>query len=342
MTTTDTRRLLWQRTWVRVTGSIAALALVAGAGAAGTALASPHAGTSRPAATSAPAHPKAKAPARPAAPKPASTFSLAVGQTVTIHGTDDNEHPTTFTVRVNSIKPWTPGQYDDPVPAGKRYITANVTYRAITGPAYPNPLDWETKTPNGQTYDQPGVSGDTELSSNTIQAGALATGDVYLQLPAGTAGMLVYSNGLGEAASWTVPGSALGRSPAPAAAPAAQTATPAAPAQQQAPAPAPASPQLSNGVSVVLQFYQDLTNHDYGSAWNLGGRNLNGGVGYSAWVAGYATTASIAVTSYGTWGDGTVWTHLSAAQTDGTVKTYDGTYTVAGGVIVSAHMTQTS
>ena len=127
-----------------------------------------------------------------------------------------------------------------------------------------------------------------------------------------------------------------------AAAPAAQTATPAAPAQQQAPAPAPASPQLSNGVSVVLQFYQDLTNHDYGSAWNLGGRNLNGGVGYSAWVAGYATTASIAVTSYGTWGDGTVWTHLSAAQTDGTVKTYDGTYTVAGGVIVSAHMTQTS
>lgn len=341
MTTTDTRRPLWQRTWVRVTGSIAALALVAGAGAAGTALASPHTVTNRPAAT-APAHPKAKAPARPAALKPASTFGLAVGQMVTIHGTDDNEHPTTFTVRVNSIKPWTPGQYDDPVPAGKRYITANVTYRAIIGPAYPNALDWETKTPNGQTYDQPGVSGDTSLSSNTIQAGALATGDVYLQLPTGTAGMLVYSNGLGEAASWTVPGSALGRSPAPAAAPAAQTATPAAPAQQQAPAPAPASPQLSNGVSVVLQFYQDLTNHDYGSAWNLGGRNLNGGVGYSAWVAGYATTASIAVTSYGTWGDGTVWTHLSAAQTDGTVKTYDGTYTVAGGVIVSAHMTQTS
>jgi hypothetical protein len=33
MTTTDTRKPLWQRTWVRVTGSIAALALVAGAGA---------------------------------------------------------------------------------------------------------------------------------------------------------------------------------------------------------------------------------------------------------------------------------------------------------------------
>ena len=340
MTTTDTRGPLWQRTWVRVTGSIAALALVAGASAAGTALASPHTGTNRPAAT-APAHPKAKAPARSAAPKPASTFGLAVGQTVTIHGTDDNEHPTTFTVRVNSIKPWTPGQYDDPVPAGKRYITANVTYRAVTGPAYPNPLDWETKTPNGQTYDQPGVSGDTELSSNTIQAGALATGDVYLQLPAGKTGTLVYSNGLGEAASWIVPGSALGRSPAPAAAPAAQTATPAAPAQQQAPAPAPASPQLTNGVSVVLQFYADLNSHNYAAAWNLGGFNI-GGSDYNGWVAGYATTASINVSSYGTWNDGTVWADISATQTDGSVRTYSGTYTVSNGAIVSANISQTS
>jgi len=128
---------------------------------------------------------------------------------------------------------------------------------------------------------------------------------------------------------------AQGIQPAPAA--------PAAPAPvQQAPAPAPAGPQLTNGVAVVLQFYQDLTNRDYQAAWALGGSNLNGGAGYSAWVAGYATTASIDVTGYGTWSDGTVWTHLSAAQTNGTVKTYDGTYTVAGGVIVSAHMTQTS
>jgi len=341
MTTTDTRRPLWQRTWVRVTGSIAALALVAGAGAAGTALASPHAVTSRPAATSAPDHPKAKAPTPPAAPKPASTFGLAVGQTVTIHGTDDNEHPTTFTVGVNSIKPWTPGQYDDPAPAGKQYITANVTYRAIAGPAYPNVFDWKTKTPSGQTYELPGVSSDTALSSDTIHQGSVATGDVYLQLPAGSSGTAVYTNASAEAASWQVPASALGSHAAAPAAPAAQTATPAAPAQQ-APAPAPASPQLTNASSVVLQFYQDLTNRDYQAAWNLGGCNLNGGVGYSAWVAGYATTASIAVTSYGTWSDGTVWTHLSAVQTDGTVKTYDGTYTVAGGVIVYAHMTQTS
>ena len=97
MTTTDARRPLWQQTWVRVTGSIAALALVGGASAAGTALASPHTVTSQPAASSAPAHPKAKAPTRPAAPKQDSVFGLAVGQTVTIRGTDDSDHPTRST-----------------------------------------------------------------------------------------------------------------------------------------------------------------------------------------------------------------------------------------------------
>ena len=82
MTTTDTRGPLWQRTWVRVTGSIAALALVAGAGAAGTALASPHTVTIRPAANSAPAHPQqapAKA-AKPTHPQPQPTKTIIVQQ----------------------------------------------------------------------------------------------------------------------------------------------------------------------------------------------------------------------------------------------------------------------
>jgi hypothetical protein len=38
----------------------------------------------------------------------------------------------------------------------------------------------------------------------------------------------------------------------------------------------------------------------------------------------------------------TIWTHISAVQTDGSVRTYDGTYTVANGEIVSANITQTS
>ena len=112
--------------------------------------------------------------------------------------------------------------------------------------------------------------------------------------------------------------------------------------QPAAPAPAPApQPQMTNASAVVMQFYQDLSNHDYADAWSLGGDNI-GGSDYSGWAAGYATTASITVTSYGTWSDGTVWADISALQTDGTTRTYSGTYTVANGVIVSANITQTS
>ena len=112
--------------------------------------------------------------------------------------------------------------------------------------------------------------------------------------------------------------------------------------QPAAPAPAPApQPQMTNASAVVMQFYQDLSNHDYADAWSLGGDNI-GGSDYNGWAAGYATTASITVTSYGTWNDGTVWADISALQTDGTTRTYSGIYTVANGVIVSANITQTS
>jgi len=117
--------------------------------------------------------------------------------------------------------------------------------------------------------------------------------------------------------------------------------SPAPPAQQQPAAPAPAAPALTNAVAVVQQFYQDITDHNYAAAWALGGKNLNNGVGYGEWVAGYATTASIDLTTYGQWSGGTVWASLSALQTDGTVKTYYGTYTVSGGQIVAAHIVQT-
>ena len=39
------------------------------------------------------------------------------------------------------------------------------------------------------------------------------------------------------------------------------------------------------------QYYQDITDHNYSDAWDLGGSNVSGGAGYDAWVAGYSTTA---------------------------------------------------
>ena len=41
-------------------------------------------------------------------------------------------------------------------------------------------------------------------------------------------------------------------------------------------------------------------------------------------------------------GDGTVWVHLPATRLDAPVRTYDGTHSVANGVIASAHITKTS
>jgi hypothetical protein len=112
------------------------------------------------------------------------------------------------------------------------------------------------------------------------------------------------------------------------------------PAWQQ-PSSAPATqPQFTN--AVLAQYYQDITDHNYSAAWAMGGSNVSGGVGYDAWVAGYATTASITMYNSSNWGSGEVTTYLSAVQADGSTRTYYGTYYVSNGVITSASIAQTS
>jgi len=103
--------------------------------------------------------------------------------------------------------------------------------------------------------------------------------------------------------------------------------------------PVQATPAAS-AKAVVDQFYQDLNAHNYRAAWKLGGSNLSGGSGYGTWAAGYATTASISASTAQN-SHGTVSAVITATQTDGSVKTYAGTYTVAHGAIVAANITQT-
>jgi len=114
------------------------------------------------------------------------------------------------------------------------------------------------------------------------------------------------------------------------------------PAWQQPSAPAPAQPQFTSSIAVVSQYYQDITDRNYSAAWALGGSNLSGGVGYDAWVAGYGTTTSITLYSQSDWGSGKVTSYLSAVQSDGSTRTYYGTYYVSNGVIISANIAQTS
>ena len=130
-------------------------------------------------------------------------------------------------------------------------------------------------------------------------------------------------------------------------APARPTRTTTAARTVNAPAPStppaqPATPAVTNGVAVVTQYYQDITDGNYSAAWALGGKNiaaLNGQT-YGSWVAGYGTTANVNVTSSGAWNANRVWCDISATQDSGAVLDYYGTYDVAGGVIVSAHIRQ--
>lgn len=93
----------------------------------------------------------------------------------------------------------------------------------------------------------------------------------------------------------------------------------------------------TGAAAVVVTAYADLNRHDYRSAYDLGlGRN---GQNYQAFVEGYATTASDAVTVTGVDGD-VVSVSLVAVRTDGTRHTYTGTYTVTGGVITGADIQQ--
>lgn len=99
---------------------------------------------------------------------------------------------------------------------------------------------------------------------------------------------------------------------------------------------------VTDNEGIVQQYYADLSNHDYQAAWYLGGNNLNHNAGYDQWVAGYATTVSV---SLGTWsyypGSNAVEVTITALQSSGAVYTYQGSYTVSGGVIVGANIVQT-
>ena len=113
------------------------------------------------------------------------------------------------------------------------------------------------------------------------------------------------------------------------------------PATPQDSAAQPAQPAPGTSAKAVVdQYYQDLNAHNYQGAWQLGGSNLSGGSGYGTWMAGYATTANINASTMQT-NHRTVSVNITATQTDGSVKTYTGSYTVAHGAIVAANITQT-
>jgi serine/threonine protein kinase len=109
----------------------------------------------------------------------------------------------------------------------------------------------------------------------------------------------------------------------------------------QGPASAPPVTQPSTSptvttadpAAVVQAYFAAINAHDYRKAFRL----VNGQQGgtYQQFVHGFAGTKTDAVTILSTVGN-VVTARLAATQTNGTVKNYQGTYTVAGGVITSS------
>jgi hypothetical protein len=95
----------------------------------------------------------------------------------------------------------------------------------------------------------------------------------------------------------------------------------------------PAVNPVSAGPGPTVQAYIAAINaHRYQKAWDLGGSNT--GKSYSSFVQGFNGTAHDTLTITSVSGN-VVTAQLDAVQTDGTVKHFQGTYTVSNGIITS-------
>lgn len=104
--------------------------------------------------------------------------------------------------------------------------------------------------------------------------------------------------------------------------------------------PAYVAPADTEEARTVVAYFDAINRRDFAEAWSLGGSRIAGGGGYAKYANGFATTSWDSVTVTGVRGS-TVSVDLSALQTDGSTRTFSGTYTVSGGVLTGSHMTRT-
>jgi tRNA A-37 threonylcarbamoyl transferase component Bud32 len=198
-------------------------------------------------------------------------------------------------------------------------------------PAEPDPetLRWSGQ-PDPRYRDDRGGRG-RRRSRGTFTAGLVAALLVLFFAAAGVTYLVLHkTRGTGQAAAGS-------GAPAGSSAPGAPASS--APASSST-VPAPPSPPPPGVLSAtVLSYYAAINHHRYARAWRLGGRNT--GETYHAYISGFAGTAHDAVTIQSVSGD-VVTGQLVAQQTNGTVKTYQGSYTVEGGVITQFNVHQVS
>jgi hypothetical protein len=103
--------------------------------------------------------------------------------------------------------------------------------------------------------------------------------------------------------------------------------------------PPPRAPVIVTPASTVRMYFGAINKHDYLRAWRLGGDNS--GSNYSGFVHGFGTTARDSVRILAVSGD-VVTARITAVQTDGSVKIYEGRYGVTGGAITKFDVRQVS
>lgn len=91
--------------------------------------------------------------------------------------------------------------------------------------------------------------------------------------------------------------------------------------------------------ATVRAYVAAINGRHYARAWHLGGRNAGGS--YASFVSGFSGTTKDTLTIVSVSGD-VVTARLNAQQSDGTIDTYQGTYTVHHGVITGFDVVQVS
>jgi hypothetical protein len=199
-------------------------------------------------------------------------------------------------------------------------------------PAEPDPATLRWSGQPDPAYARDGGGRDRRRSRGAFAAGLVAVLLVLFFAAAGVTYFVLHqTRGTGPDAA----GSGGAAGPSAPSAPA--SSAPTAPASSSAAPPSPPPPGVL--AATVRAYYAAINNHRYARAWRLGGRNT--GETYHAFVTGFATTAHDTVTIQSVSGD-VVTAQLVAEQTDGTVKTYQGSYTVQGGVITQFSVQQVS
>ncbi len=82
-----------------------------------------------------------------------------------------------------------------------------------------------------------------------------------------------------------------------------------------------------------------INRHDYAAAWRIVGTGTGGS--YAAFANGLKTTAADTLTILSVNGN-VITARLTARDTDGTVRTYQGTYTIENGAIVQSNVQRIS